>query len=94
MPPVAREPQLAPGQLRNWRTSLKLTQAQAANLLGISLRQYTNLENGHTPISKPIVLSCALVDFLAVKIHSFEELRAKLDSLKQDVTELRDLDRC
>ncbi len=45
---------LTPEHLRKLRTALDLTQAQAADLCGYSLRQYGGLETGERPICKRV----------------------------------------
>jgi transcriptional regulator with XRE-family HTH domain len=50
-----------PAQLRAWRKRLDLSQTEAANALGLSLRGYQNYEGGLRPIPKPVRLACAAV---------------------------------
>jgi transcriptional regulator with XRE-family HTH domain len=48
---------MTPAKLIAWRHSLGLTQAGAADALGLSLRQYARLEGGDSPISRVIELA-------------------------------------
>lgn len=45
-------------QLARWRAGLSLTQREAAEALGLSLRQYARLEAGDSPVSQVIELAC------------------------------------
>lgn len=81
MPPVPRPSWLRPDQLREWRRRLSLTQVQAASLVGISSRHYTYLEQGHTPISKAVALSCILLESLVVRFVTYTELSKAIDKL-------------
>lgn len=81
-PPGSRKSYLLPIQLKGWRDSLNLTQAQAADLLGIALRTYLYLESGENPISKAIALSCIVIS--EFKTSYYEEIREELTELIQD----------
>jgi transcriptional regulator with XRE-family HTH domain len=52
---------MSPAQLRAWRKRLDLSQTEAANALGLSLRGYQNYEGGHRRITKVVALACAAV---------------------------------
>lgn len=40
-------------EVKGWRTSTKRTQQEAADFLGLKVRQYQRIETGETPV-KPI----------------------------------------
>lgn len=44
------------GMLYWWRDRMNMTQAQAAEALGMSLRTYARYENGHTAIPLPMLM--------------------------------------
>lgn len=59
---------MTPDDLKAWRKWLDLTQAQAAQALGVSLSQLSNYEAGRdrwskrpAPIPKAIALACAAI---------------------------------
>ena len=45
---------MTPQLIKQWRLNRAMTQEQAADLLGISWRQYQRLEAGHCKVSGPI----------------------------------------
>jgi len=49
-------PNLTPLALRQWRARAHLTQTQAGEILGLSLRQYQRLEDGKSKISRTLEL--------------------------------------
>ena len=49
---------MSPADLKNWRKSMKLTQAQAADSLGISRRAYQAREAGEAEITRETELAC------------------------------------
>ncbi len=55
------EQPMTPGQLKSWRKRLSLSQTEAADALGLSLRGFQNLEGGQRRIRKFIALACAAV---------------------------------
>lgn len=48
-------------QIKKWRLSLGLTQQEAADLLGVSWRQYARYEAGDTPIPMTISIICEYI---------------------------------
>jgi transcriptional regulator with XRE-family HTH domain len=73
---------LTSDELRAWRDNLNLTQAEAAYLLGISSRQYSNLENAQSPIAKSFKLSCALINIACQDGHKgFAKVKEMLDEV-------------
>ncbi len=44
--------------LRQWRKSWELSQSEAAEALGVSLRTYSDRERGVTPVSRICMLAC------------------------------------
>lgn len=49
-------------QLRAWRKRLGMTQAAAAEAIGISLRQYSYYETGRYPVPRPISLATEAIE--------------------------------
>jgi DNA-binding XRE family transcriptional regulator len=49
---------MKPQHLQDWRAMLELTQAQAADLFGVSRATIINWENGVTPIPKMVEALC------------------------------------
>lgn len=72
-------------ELRAWRDSLNLKQAEAAYLLDVSTRQYSNFENGLSPITKAIKLSCILITIACEQSElaaiGFSDIREIIDQL-------------
>jgi DNA-binding XRE family transcriptional regulator len=52
----------SPSDLRWWRLRLSRTQAQAAEMLGISLRAYSDRENGKSSIARECTLACLYIE--------------------------------
>ena len=52
---------MTPAELRRWRAKLDLTQAEAAERLGLSWRQYARLEAEGSKISRTIELLAGAV---------------------------------
>ena len=52
--------------LRRWRTTHRLTDQRAANVLGLSLRQYRQLENGAKPVPQTVALACSGFDAVSM----------------------------
>lgn len=48
--------------LKAWRKRLGVTQPQAAEMLGLSVRGYRNLELGARPIQRYIALACTALE--------------------------------
>lgn len=48
-------------EIKSWRISLRLSQAAAAQELGISTRMYQYYESGEKPIPRAIELACAAI---------------------------------
>lgn len=72
-------------ELRAWRDLHNLTQAEAAYILGISLRQYSNYEQGLSPITKAVKLACILItiaceDYVLHEI-GFSDVRELVDEV-------------
>jgi DNA-binding XRE family transcriptional regulator len=57
-PPKAAANRMTPATFAAWRKRLGLTQKQAADALGCSLRSISNYEGGHWPIPLAIELAC------------------------------------
>lgn len=49
------------GTLKMWRAVLRLSQAEAAEKLGISMRQYQNYEWEKAGIPRTVALACSAV---------------------------------
>jgi transcriptional regulator with XRE-family HTH domain len=52
---------VSPATLRDWRKRLGLSQREAGDALGLSLRAVQNYESGERDIPKPVALACAAV---------------------------------
>jgi Protein of unknown function (DUF2442)/Helix-turn-helix domain len=52
--------------LRKWRTTHGLSEQRAANVLGLSLRQYRQLENGAKPVPQTVALACSGFDAVSM----------------------------
>jgi hypothetical protein len=52
--------------LHRWRTTHGLAEERAANVLGLSLRQYRQLENGAKPVPQTVALACSGFDAMAM----------------------------
>lgn len=52
--------------LRHWREAHELTERTAANVLGISLRQYRKLESGAAPVPQTVALACSGFDAVSM----------------------------
>jgi transcriptional regulator with XRE-family HTH domain len=46
-------------QIRNWRNQIGISQAKAAELLGVDLKTYIDWESDVQPISQPVANACA-----------------------------------
>lgn len=46
-------------QIKKWRNQIEISQAKAAELLGVDFETYTNWENGVYPVSKAVTEACA-----------------------------------
>lgn len=53
---------MTPADFLAWRSRLGLTQAGAAEALGISPRQVWNYENGRAAIPRLVELACSALD--------------------------------
>jgi transcriptional regulator with XRE-family HTH domain len=53
---------MTPDHFKHWRSTLGLTQSQAAEALGISPRMLRNYEAGSHPIPLAIGLACAAIN--------------------------------
>lgn len=62
-------------QVLNWRHKLSLRQTEAADLLGLSLRHYINLEHGDSPTYKSLVLAMWLIDEISLDHPTYIELK-------------------
>ena len=51
---------MTPQELRDWRKSLKITQEQAAQALGVTERGYFKWENGDSPITHRVDLAAQM----------------------------------
>ena len=45
--------------IKKWRNQIEISQAKAAELLGVDFETYTNWENGIQPMSKTVTEACA-----------------------------------
>lgn len=54
---------MKPALLRQWRDRLDLSQREAADALGLSLRGYQYYEAGERKIGQHIALACSAVAF-------------------------------
>jgi hypothetical protein len=52
--------------LRQWRTIHELSEQRAANVLGLSLRQYRQLESGARPVPQTVALACSGFDAVSM----------------------------
>jgi hypothetical protein len=52
--------------LRQWRTTHGLGEEGAANVLGLSLRQYRQLESGTNPVPQTVALACSGFDAVSM----------------------------
>jgi len=52
---------VTPDQIRDWRARLSITQREAAERLGLSLRGYQKYESGEAAIPRSIELACAAI---------------------------------
>jgi hypothetical protein len=52
--------------LRRWRTMHELSEQRAANVLGLSLRQYRQLESGAKPVPQTVALACSGFDAVSM----------------------------
>jgi len=46
-------------QIKKWRNQISISQAKAAELLGVDLKTYINWESGVQPISQSVADACA-----------------------------------
>lgn len=53
---------MTPEEFKAWRKRLGLTQGQAAEALGLSLRAIQYYERGEREITKTVALACAAVE--------------------------------
>lgn len=60
-------------ELKAWRLSQHLTQPDAANLLGYSLRQYQNMEDGTAEIRNAIKLACKQISLQNKQTDEYED---------------------
>jgi transcriptional regulator with XRE-family HTH domain len=83
--PRSKKSYLSVLELRAWRDILHLTQAEAAYLLGMSTRQYSNFENGLSSVTKSIKLSCVLISVACEEFNidnlGFSDIREIVDNL-------------
>jgi Protein of unknown function (DUF2442) len=52
--------------LRNWRITNQLSEQRAANVLGLSLRHYRQLESGAKPVPQTVALACSGFDAVSM----------------------------
>ncbi|CAO3447879.1 hypothetical protein [Azospirillum argentinense] len=52
---------MTPDDFKQWRASLKLTQQEAADAIGITKRSVQLYEAGTQPVSRTIALACAAI---------------------------------
>jgi DNA-binding XRE family transcriptional regulator len=69
---------LTPAQVLAWRQKLNIHQTEAADLLGVSRRNYINLERGDSPVYKALVLSMWLINEIAAENTTYSELKTLL----------------
>ena len=50
---------MTPTDLRDWRKSMRLSQAEAAALLSVGLRTFNRWEAGEVAIPGPVPLACS-----------------------------------
>lgn len=60
---------MTPASLKAWRKRLGLSQQEAADTLGLSIRAVQNYESGLREIPKPVALACAAI---ALGIREYE----------------------
>lgn len=53
---------MTPEEFKAWRKRLELTQTQAAEALGLSLRAIQYYERGEREITRTVALACAAVE--------------------------------
>lgn len=75
-------------QLKEWRDTLNLTQAEVAYLMGITARQYIKIEGANNPVSKTHILAWTLI-MVAADSHptdniDFAMINASLNALIND----------
>jgi hypothetical protein len=52
--------------LRRWRTSHELTEQGAANVLGLTVRHFRQLETGAKPVPQTVALACSGFDAVSM----------------------------
>ena len=70
---------MSPSQVLAWRKKLGLHQKEAADLLGLSRRNYINLEQGDSPVYRALVLSMWMIREIAPEGATYEELKGWLE---------------
>lgn len=70
---------MAPAQVLAWRQQLGLHQTEAADLLGISRRNYIKLEQGDSPVYKALVLSMWMIREIAPEGSTYMEIKGWLE---------------
>ena len=82
-----RESFLTPAQVLAWRQRLRLHQTEAANLLGLSRRNYINLEQGKSPVYKALVIAMWMFQEIATPESTYSDLKALVENFITNLKE-------